>query len=261
MNNYSKINNPTTVKAIASLAIFAWGLLLLKYAITGEYRVLIHPNYFYLMVLSGILLIVISLFKTKQLLQTNNQTAEQHLTIFPPGIGSSLLLIAAIAGLLIPPTVLTSQTALQRGVSETLPTTSYQPESFATNTKPEERSLIDWIRTINAYPEPDAYAGQPAKLTGFVINLPELPNNYFLISRFVLTCCAVDAYPLFIPVELPPDSSSYDADSWLEVTGKMTVRTLKIRDRSDTPKEQRRVVLLAEDVKIIPTPKDPYSYR
>ena len=267
MNNSNRAiqqsrNFPFT-QILSSLAVIIWGILLLKYAITGEYRLLIHPNYFYLMVITSILLLIIGIAKVKQLItnSVNNIDNEQHLTIFPPGVGSSLLLLAALAGLFIPPTVLASQTALQRGVTETLPPTRDRPQSFVNQTKPEERSLIDWIRTLNAYPEPDAYTGQTAKITGFVIHVPELPDNYLLLSRFILTCCAVDAYPVFIPVELPQNSQRYSADTWLEIKGKMITNTLKIRDRSDTPQEKRRLVLKAEKIETIPTPKNPYSYR
>lgn len=261
--SFSKKSNNRLIQGLNILAILAWGILLLKYGFTGQYQLLIHPNYFYLMMLTGIILIILSLIKTQQLFKTpiNTLDNEQHLTIFPPGIGSSLLLISALAGLIISPTVLTSSTALQRGVTETLPLTRYQPQTFITQTKPEEQSLIEWVRTLNAYPEPDAYTGQNAKITGFVITLPELPPNYLLLSRFILTCCAVDAYPVFIPIELPADSQPYTADTWLEIEGTMTTQNLKIRDRSDAPQEKRRLVLQAKKIKPIPTPKNPYSYQ
>ena len=267
----NKIRHQRLIQFLNNLAVLCWGVLLLKYAITGQYKLLIHPNYFYLMLGTSILLLMIGLLKIPQLLKTTIQAtdSEQHLTIFPPGIGGSLLLITAIAGLLIPPTVLASQIALQRGMTEILPPTLYQPQAFVTETKPEERSLIDWVRTLNAYPEPDAYAGQPAKITGFVIHIPELPDNYLLLSRFILTCCAVDAYPVFIPIELTTSKQQYPPDTWLEIEGTMTTHTLKIRDRqsssqsdrSDTLQEKRRLVLKASKINPIPTPTDPYSYR
>ncbi len=259
----NKINSYKFPQLLNIGAVLFWGILLLKYALTGQYQLLIHPNYFYLMLATSILLLIIGIIKIKQLLTTSIETTdnESHLTIFPPGIGSSLLLLTAIAGLLIPPTVLTSSTALQRGITETLPPTRAQPQTFVTQTRPEERSLIEWVRTLNAYPEPDAYTGQPAKITGFVIHLPELGDNYLLLSRFILTCCAVDAYPVFIPVQLPPNTEQYADDTWLEITGTMTTQTLKIRDRSQTPTEKRRLVLKAENIKQIPTPSNPYSYQ
>jgi uncharacterized repeat protein (TIGR03943 family) len=168
----------------------------------------------------------------------------------------------AIAGLLIPPKILTSQSAIKTGVRD-IPSTRFQPQSFRTATKPEERSLIEWIRTINAYPEPDAYNGQLAKISGFVLHLPELPDNYLMLSRFVITCCAVDAYPVGIPVKLETSRQTYPPDTWLEIQGKMIGETLSVKEQvsSKTKIDKRSVVLAAQSIKSIPTPADPYGYQ
>ena len=239
-----------------NLVMISWGCLLLKYALTGEYKLLIHPNYFWLMVVTSIFLLLISLVRTILLRQNPNYAIDisQHLTLFPAKFSRSLLLLGAIAGLIISPNVLSSKTALQRGITENLPLTRSQPESFVTTTKPEERSIIDWVRTLNAYPEPDEYQGQPAKVTGFVLHLPELPENYFLISRFIVTCCAVDAYPIGIPVQLSGTSKIYPSDIWLEITGTMATVNLPSKDHQN----QRKLVLVPSEIKEIPTPKDPY---
>ena len=157
---------------LEGLSLLAWGVLLLKYSFTGQYKLLIHPNYFSLVLDSGIILLVLGIVKVKSILNHRQPNKSEHISLFPPGLGNSLLLIVAIAGLIIPPKVLTSQTALKRGVGD-LPLTTIQPQAFRTASKPEERSLIEWIRTINAYPEPDAYSGQPANITGFVLHLSE----------------------------------------------------------------------------------------
>ncbi len=239
-----------------NLVFITWGILLLKYAITGEYKLLIHPNYFWLMAVTSILLLLMGTFRILLLVKSPNYSIDnsQHLTIFPAKFSSTLLLIVAIAGIIIPPNILTSKTALQRGVTENLPLTSSQPQSFITRTKPEERSIIDWVRTLNAYPEPDAYQGQPAKVMGFVLHLPELPENYFLISRFIVTCCAVDAYPIGIPVQLEVNRNTYPPDTWLEITGIMKTVNLPSKDYQN----QRKLVLVPSQIKQIPPPKDPY---
>ncbi len=247
---------------IEGLALLAWGNLLLKYALTGEYKLLIHPNYYGLVLSSGILLLGLGIVKVKFIFTRRSNNTSEHISLFPPGISSGLLLIVAIAGLLIPPTVLTSQTAIARGVGD-ISFASSQPQAFRTATKPEERSLIDWIRTINAYPEPDAYSGQPANVSGFVLHLPELADNYLMLSRFVITCCAVDAYPIGIPVKLETSSSNYPADTWLEIQGEMITATLPSKDKLDSKAvtEKRSLVLAAKSIKSIPTPADPYSYK
>jgi putative membrane protein len=247
------------------LVLFAWGVLLLRYWITGQLRLLIHPNYFWLVLVTGIVLVILGILRAGQLLmdargQRNNlegRETVQHITLLPQGMGSIILLVTALAGFLIAPTVLTSQAALQRGVTESLPMTRSQPQSFRATIKPEERSLIDWIRTLNAYPEPDAYAGQKAKVSGFVVHLPHLPDNYLLISRFIITCCAVDAYPVGIPVKLESNRNLYPPDTWLEIAGEMAVETLP---NQETNAEKRQLVLAAKTLTKIPTPADPYSY-
>ena len=247
---------------LEGLSLLAWGSLLLKYTFTGQYKLLIHPNYFSLVLGSGMILIVLGIIKTKSIVENKVQNNAEHISLFPPGLGNILLLIVAISGLLIPPKILTSQTALKRGVGD-LPLTTIQPQAFRTASKPEERSLIEWIRTINAYPEPDAYKGQPANITGFVLHLSELPDNYIMLSRFVITCCAVDAYPIGIPVKLDTSRSNYPVDSWLTIKGTAIAETLPVKDRIETNKigKKRSVVIEAKAIENIPTPADPYSYR
>lgn len=244
------------------IAVLTWATLVLKYSVTGQYKLLIHPNYFLLVFGSSICLLLLGLLRALSLINfpkipTDNS---EHITLFPPGFGSFLLLVIAITGWFIPPTVLTSTTALQRGVTNTLPATHAQPQAFIAETKPEERSLIDWVRTLNAYPEPDAYQGQPVNITGFVVDLPELPDNYLLLSRFIITCCAVDASPIGIPIQLDNIQEKYSPDTWLEVQGKMTTATLAIRDRTDQIREKRQLVVEVTSTKVIPTPADPYEY-
>ena len=261
-SSYTKNRKKSVFSWLEGLALLAWGVLLLKYSFTGQYKLLIHPNYYSLVLGSGIVLLVLGIIKVKSISNNRQPNNSEHISLFPPGLGNSLLLIVAIAGLLIPPKILTSQTALKRGVGD-LPLTTVQPQAFRTASKPEERSLIEWIRTINAYPEPDAYSGQPANITGFVLHLSELPDNYIMLSRFVITCCAVDAYPIGIPVKLNTSRSEYPVDSWLTVEGVAIAQTLPVKDRieTNTITEKRSVVIEARAIEIIPTPADPYSYR
>ncbi|YAI81423.1 MAG: TIGR03943 family putative permease subunit [cyanobacterium endosymbiont of Rhopalodia sterrenbergii] len=252
------------------LALLTWAILLFKYWITGQLKLLIHPNYFWLVFVTSITLFVLAGLKTWQLIKNVRRKSiniadfesVQHITLFPPGWSSGLLIVTAITGLLIPPTIFNSQMALQRGISESLPITQTQTQTFRATLKPEERSLIEWIRTLNAYPEPDAYEGQKAKVTGFVVHSPILPNNYIFLSRFIITCCAVDAYPVGLPLKLEGDRSTYPPDTWLEVEALMMTETLKVDTQTmkETPTEKRQLVLKATSIKTIPTPDSPYGY-
>ncbi|HEY9617680.1 MAG TPA: TIGR03943 family protein [Microcoleaceae cyanobacterium] len=238
------------------LAIAAWGILFLQYWLTGRLNLLIHPNYMGLTVVAGVGLLLISGWRALTLWQRSRRhqpssAPAQHLTLFPPGWSSAILLATAIVGLVVTPRAFASQTAIQRGVTETMTMTRVKPQAFRASNKSEDKSIIDWIRTLSLYPEPDAYTGQKAKVQGFVIHSPDFPAQYLLISRFVITCCAADVYPVSLPVKLTQDRSAYKPDTWLEVEGQMVTETLA---------GKRQLAIAATNLKPIPEPKNPYDY-
>lgn len=234
-------------------AIAAWGILMLRYWLSGKLNLLIHPDYFWLVIFGGFGLLLVALFKAWDLLQRHRpvNNAGGHITLFPPGFSSALLLTTAIIGLVFTPRIFASQTAIQRGVTEFLGATRSQPQAFRSSRRPEERSLLDWVRTLNVYPEPDAYAGQKVKVQGFVIHAPELPPEYMLISRFVITCCAADAYPVGLPVKLAQNRQAYQPDTWLEVEGNMITENLA---------GKRQLTIQASSLTPISEPENPYEY-
>ncbi|MEA5579978.1 TIGR03943 family protein [Nodularia harveyana UHCC-0300] len=237
-----------------AFAVTTWGILMLQYWLSGKLYLLIHPNFFGLVIGCGIAFVIIGLLKMRQVWRERrrvNTANLQHINLFPPGWGSALLLAVAILGLMITPRVFASDTALQLGVTDLLSTGRAQPQSFRPSTRPEERSLVDWARTLNVYPEPDSYTGQNAKVQGFVIHPPDIGESYIFLARFVLTCCAADAYPVGLPVKLPENQKRYSPDTWLEVEGTMITETLA---------GKRNLTIAATSVKEIPQPRNPYSY-
>jgi len=244
-----------------TLALLGWGILLLRFWITQRINVLLHPDYVWLAVVAGIFLMGLGLWRLRLLVtragrriaiaQTTPQVQMQHFNLFPPGLSSGVLLLVALFGLQFVPQPFSSQMALDRGVTETLTMTRSQPQSFRGGSRPEERSLIDWVRTLNVYPEPDAYEGQPVNVEGFVIHSPELSDGYLMLARFVITCCAADVYPVGLPVKLEGDRADYPADAWFRVEGSMSTETLN---------GQRQLVIQAAQLIPIDEPENPYEY-
>lgn len=238
------------------LAIAAWGGLFLKYWATGKLFLLIHPNYFGLTVVAGIGLLLVAVWRAVSMIQSARRpnrftAASQHITLFPPGWSSALLIATAILGLLISPRAFASQTAIDRGITDTVTLTRVKPLAFRAATRSDNRSLVEWVRALSVYPEPDAYTGQAAKVQGFVVHPPNLPNQYLLISRFVITCCAADAYPISLPVKLPQSRDAYKPDSWQQIEGQMITETLD---------GKRQLVIAAKTLTPIAEPKNPYDY-
>jgi uncharacterized repeat protein (TIGR03943 family) len=235
---------------IETFALGLWGALFLYYWRTGKLGLLIHPNYFGLTIASGFVLLAIAFLSLLKIVR-HKAVREPHQTLFPPGLMSAVLLAAAIVGLVFTPRPFASQTAIQRGLQDASIVTRVRPQAFRVGQSPETRSLVDWVRTLDVYPEPDAYTGQPVHAEGFVAYTTNLPDNYFTLTRFVITCCAADVYPVGLPVKLAQSRNTVPSDRWFAVKGKMITETLN---------GKRQVVIQATSTNPIPEPENPYSY-
>jgi uncharacterized repeat protein (TIGR03943 family) len=237
-----------------AIAIGGWGLLLLKLWMFGQLFLLIHPNYILLTVIAGFGLVAIAGIEAARVWhrQRNgmNQERSQHVTLFVPSWSSSLLIVTAILGLLINPRPFASDKAIHRGVTDSITTTRSAPESFRASNRPEDRTLLEWVRTLTVYPEPDAYTGKKVKVKGFVVYAKDLPDDIFLITRFVITCCAADVYPVSLPVKVAQSRAAYPEDKWFEIEGQMITETLANR---------RQLVIQANNLTAIPEPQNPYE--
>ncbi len=251
------VNQPTARSSLRKswldiMAVTAWGILLLKYAIDGTLYILIHPSYYLLVTVTGGCLLLIGLFQSWRLYRGKIAAVQElHSSLLPHGIATMLLLGTAIAGLIVTPKLFTSHAAIQRGVAtESVTVTRSQTQAFRTSVRSESKTLVDWVRTLNNYPEPDAYLGQKANINGFVFYSNQLPNNYLMLSRFVITCCAADAYPVSIPVKFTGNRQTYPQDSWLQIKGRAIVETFA---------GNRQLVIEATELQPIPAPKNPYQ--
>jgi uncharacterized repeat protein (TIGR03943 family) len=233
-----------------TFALGLWGALFLFYWRSDKLGLLIHPNYFGLSLAAGFVLLAIASLNLLLLLRRQKGWQEPHQTLFSPLLMSSILLGAALMGFLITPKPFVSDTALQRGLQDDAIVTQVRPQSFRINQSSEMRSLIDWKRTLDVYPEPDAYAGQKVNVDGFAVHTTNLPDGYFTLTRFVITCCAADVYPVGLPVKFTQPKREIMGDRWFKVQGKMTTETLN---------GKRQAVIQASAIQPIPEPKNPYS--
>ncbi len=233
------------------LALLLWGLMILRYWWTGLLAVLLHRDYHWLAIGAGWILLSLAVWRGMALVRSRQTVNTPHVALLPQQWSLAVLLGVAVFGLIYVPRPFASDTALARGIADPVGLTRAQPQRFVRNTPPEERRLIEWIRTLNVYPEPDAYEDDPVNVTGFAIHPPNWDENHLMVARFVLTCCAADAYPVGLPVKLAGDRSEYAPDSWITIQGEMTTETID---------GQRRLVIQPESVTPVPEPDNPYEF-
>lgn len=92
-------------------------------------------------------------------------------------------------------------------------------------------SIGDWIRQINIEGNIYKLEGKEVNVDGFVYKTNNSPENVFLISRFVLSCCVLDATPVGIYVDYEKWDSEYDIDDWVRVVGSMKVDNFNGKDQ------------------------------
>lgn len=166
-----------------------------------------------------------------------------------------ILIIVATVGLIVAkPATLTSSTFKQRGISAEVDSnirTSAAVPLFGNNDY-SNLSLKDWSTLLNQTSDIDFFKSKTASLSGFISPDEDDPQNVFYLSRFVITCCAVDARPIGIPVFLSNWTQTYKPDQWLQITGTFVA--------NPSPSSQQGIALNPEKIIEIPQPEKPYAY-
>ena len=168
--------------------------------------------------------------------------------------GWPLLLIAlpVALGLLIPPQPLGAAAVANRGLNTSAPLSPVNsaPVKLSVSVAPADRNLLDWLRAFDQAGDAQALAGEPAQVTGFVYHDPRLPASQFFVSRFVLTCCVVDATPVALLVDWP-DAQRLPNDAWVQVSGSIQAGEFQ---------GQTGPLIEADQVLTITAPGQPYLY-
>lgn len=122
-------------------------------------------------------------------------------------------------------------------------------ESFGRDTG--NYDIGDWVASLNFEPNLNFYAGKEVNLTGFVFKPLILPHDYFLVSRFVIRCCAADATPVGIIVKLADWKLTYPENTWIRVTGNFGIENFN---------NQENLVVVPKKVAVIEKPANIYIY-
>lgn len=68
---------------------------------------------------------------------------------------------------------------------------------------------------------PEEYQGQEVEIVCKTFIDARLPDDLFMCYRYLLTCCAADAMPIFLFIK-HPQARSIKNDAWIRATGKFS---------------------------------------
>ncbi len=238
-------------RSIKALALIGLGLFLYSRFISGNLLYYINVRFVWLTLLAAVGLIAVgaSYRYYSGHTHTHDHAGHDHgqLTWF----GLLLVMLPVILGLLVPPRPLGAAAMSSRDVSAEALTSAAGPGRNEILAKPKgDKNVYDWLVEFRMVNDPAAFTGQEARLTGFVYRDERLNGDEFMVSRFVISCCAADAAPLGLLVKWP-EAGSLAEDQWVEVKGQFDLGRF---DGEEMP------VLIAESISPIETPAQPYLY-
>ena len=185
-----------------------WALVLLVSGVDGRLHLLMRAVFHPLVTLAGLLLLLVALLQLRLAFGPGRQERGDRRQ------ARTLLLTTAIAllVLLLPPAPSFADLAGQRPRDET----AESELSFVL--PPAQRSLTDWVRLLRSQPDPKLFAGDPVRISGFVLPMEGEPPQ---LARLLVRCCLADASPVGLPVHWPAGQAPFPADQWLAIDGVM----------------------------------------
>lgn len=247
-------------------------------AATGQLGLYIHPRYYVFTTVMAVIgaVFVLAAFAVIPASTASHDDADRKAEDEPVRrrgpvgwmLVSALLVAAAAAALLVlPPSTLTTSTVEQRDINGSASLSASADSSGLSGSSGSSDSsgaleltagdyssftVKDWAGLLRQGADEDFLAGKDPTLIGFVTPDTDDPENVFYVARFVVTCCAVDATPIGVPVYSPGWQEEYSVDDWVSITGTFAAN----------PSIDSMQAIAIIPTEIVPTaqPAEPYVY-
>jgi putative membrane protein len=245
--------------------------------ITGQLGLYIHPRYF---VFTGIMAVIGLVATVAGFALRPADAAEEHdhahdhdpLGLAAPAAPATrsaerrrlrarvgrlavagVVTITVVAVLVLPPRTLTSSTVTQRALNSSTVASDAAPDEELLGTSDfSTLGVKDWSVLLSQTTDPTFFTSKSVDVTGFVSADPDDPEDVFYVTRFVVTCCAVDAQPVGVPVYQPGWASTLEVDEWVRVTGPFA--------SNPSAKSRQPLAVMPQGVEQVEQPADPYVY-
>ena len=166
---------------------------------------------------------------------------------------AAVVTVTVVAVLVLPPRTLTQSTVTQRALNSSTVASDAAPDQELLGTDDfSTLGVKDWSQLLAQTTDPTFFTSKSVDITGFVSADPDDPDDVFYVTRFVVTCCAVDAQPVGVPVYQPGWASTLQTDEWVEVTGPFA--------SNPSARSRQPLAVMPQGVEPVDQPADPYVY-
>lgn len=165
----------------------------------------------------------------------------------------SILIVAAAAGALLalPPTTLSATLAGDREVNGSITVGDGGGSPVLVGGDTSGFTVKDWAVLIRQGGSDSVLRSASPTIEGFIVPV-DGTSDAFTITRYSITCCAVDAQPFGVTVLMPGWREGLAEGGWVSATGRFV----------ENPDAGAAAgwVLQADDVVAIDEPSDPYVF-
>jgi uncharacterized repeat protein (TIGR03943 family) len=128
----------------------------------------------------------------------------------------AVLICAALALLVIPPATLSSSARQNRELVTSGQALDSTKAAALVGADPATFSVKDWAALLSQGGA-EAVLGKQVDLSGYVLDRGK--EDVFYIARLVVSCCAVDAQPIGVPVYRPGWRAEIEPGGWIRIQG------------------------------------------
>ncbi len=246
-----------SARTFQGIALLALSIFLFERWFFGTLGWYIHERFWGLIYFAIAILFIMGLFSIWSGWQQQNHhhTSETHdhddgHTHARFSIGALLIVMLPLTlGWVLPNRPLDSAAIGSKGINSGAP--PLLAEGVTTfESAPDQRNILDWIRLFSMEDGVAKYRGEEANVTGFIYRDPRLPEGQFMLSRFVITCCAADGFALGMIVDWP-GAEEFQENAWVKVKGTVDITSLDGRNEP---------IIWAVSVEAIEAPEQPYLF-
>jgi uncharacterized repeat protein (TIGR03943 family) len=226
-------------------------------AATGRLTLYVHPRYTLLTVITAVLtLLVLVLMAAVGVSPAADEHSDHdhvarrsgfsRLVIWSNGV---VLICAALALLVIPPATLSSTARQNRDLVTSGQALDSTKVAALVGADSATFSVKDWAALLNQG-GPEAVLGKQVDLSGYVLDRGE--EDVFFVARLAVSCCAVDAQPVGVPVYRPGWRDEIEPGAWIAIQGAFV--------NNPSRDSQESVAIGIGSVANIDEPEQPYVF-
>lgn len=192
------------VRLLVSSAPLMLALLIFKLWLGGTLGYYVNDRTLWIVLAGGVLFLVVGLVSVRDAWR---ERAHAH----PASWRAAVFLVPVLLGIALPAHPLSASSGQSSSLGA-LQLTSHVSSGGGGD------SFGYWVSQLSAHPDASWWTGQHVTLVGFVSRQTGMPPRSFIVGRYLVTCCVVDATLLGFPVQidrgtLPPQGA------WIQVSG------------------------------------------